>query len=142
MFTRNAVLNGIIMKLPVAFFVGCRRFRCIPLFLELPHAVFCNADDGSVPSSMCRTSFPLVHCRSNFPCCSWSVRFQIALSVPVRNVFNEGKLVRETAVANFATVQQEGEKQVRRNIEFYNLATIISAGYRWFWSLSLCWLLC
>ena len=33
-------------------------------------------------------------------------------------------------VAKFATVQQEGERQVSREIEFYNLDVIISVGYR------------
>ena len=33
-------------------------------------------------------------------------------------------------VANFATVQNEGNRQVERNIEYYNLDVIISVGYR------------
>ena len=33
-------------------------------------------------------------------------------------------------VANFATVQKEGNRQVERNVEFYNLEMIISIGYR------------
>jgi len=33
-------------------------------------------------------------------------------------------------VAKFATVQKEGNRQVERNIEFYNLEMIISIGYR------------
>ena len=33
-------------------------------------------------------------------------------------------------VANFATVQKEGEREVTRNVEYYNLDMIISVGYR------------
>ena len=33
-------------------------------------------------------------------------------------------------VANFATVQMEGERTVTRNIDYYNLDMIISVGYR------------
>lgn len=36
----------------------------------------------------------------------------------------------ESTVANFATVQMEGNRKVERNIEFYNLDVIISVGYR------------
>ena len=37
---------------------------------------------------------------------------------------------RESTVANFATVQEEGNREVVRNIEYYNLDVIISVGYR------------
>ena len=35
-----------------------------------------------------------------------------------------------STVAKFATVQMEGERQVERNVEYYNLDVIISVGYR------------
>lgn len=35
-----------------------------------------------------------------------------------------------STVANFATVQMEGNRKVERNIEFYTLDVIISVGYR------------
>lgn len=35
-----------------------------------------------------------------------------------------------SAVANFATVQKEGVREVTRNIDYYNLDMIISVGYR------------
>ena len=45
-----------------------------------------------------------------------------------------GNALREEAdsstVANFATVQTEGNREVVRNIEYYNLDLIISVGYR------------
>lgn len=36
----------------------------------------------------------------------------------------------DSTVANFATVQDEGKRQVTRDIEYYNLDMIISVGYR------------
>ena len=47
-----------------------------------------------------------------------------------KNIYEEGELVREATVANFATVQNEGNRQVETNIEYYNLDVIISVGYR------------
>jgi prophage maintenance system killer protein len=46
------------------------------------------------------------------------------------NIFSEGELDKYSTVANFATVQIEGEREVVRQIEFYNLDAIISIGYR------------
>lgn len=48
----------------------------------------------------------------------------------INNVFTEGELQRASTVANFATVQIEGGRNVERQIEFYNLDVIISVGYR------------
>lgn len=36
----------------------------------------------------------------------------------------------ESTVANFATVQIEGDREVERTIQYYNLDVIISVGYR------------
>lgn len=52
------------------------------------------------------------------------------LLILFKNIYEEGELVREATVANFATVQNEGNRQVERNIEYYNLDVIISVGYR------------
>lgn len=47
----------------------------------------------------------------------------------INNALKE-ELVGVTAtVANFATVQTEGEREVTRDIEYYNLDVIISVGY-------------
>jgi hypothetical protein len=46
------------------------------------------------------------------------------------NVFSEGELLKDSTVANFATVQNEGGRNVERLIEYYNLDVIISVGYR------------
>ncbi len=46
------------------------------------------------------------------------------------NIFKTDELNRESTVAKFATVQQEGAREVRRMIDFFNLDAIISVGYR------------
>ncbi len=46
------------------------------------------------------------------------------------NIFETNELQKDTTVRNFRTVQQEGERQVNRDIEYYNLDAIISVGYR------------
>ena len=35
-----------------------------------------------------------------------------------------------STIANFATVQKEGDREVTRDIDYYNLDMIISVGYR------------
>jgi len=46
------------------------------------------------------------------------------------NIFAENELIKEATCAIFAQVQKEGEREVTRNIEYYNLDAIISVGYR------------
>lgn len=48
----------------------------------------------------------------------------------INNIFEEGELDKNSTVAKFATVQLEGEREVERLIEYYNLDVIISVGYR------------
>ena len=57
-------------------------------------------------------------------------RDKSTISRHVKNIFSEGELQRESTVANFATVQTEGDRQVERTIDYYNLDVIISVGYR------------
>lgn len=57
-------------------------------------------------------------------------RDKSTISRHIKNVFEEDELERAATVANFATVQTEGDRQVTRNIEYYNLDVIISVGYR------------
>ena len=57
-------------------------------------------------------------------------RDKSTISRHLRNVFNEGELSESATVAKFATVQTEGERQVSRDINYYNLDAIISVGYR------------
>ena len=51
----------------------------------------------------------------------------------INNIFNEGELIKEVVVANFATTTRHGAiegKTQTRNVEYYNLDVIISVGYR------------
>jgi len=57
-------------------------------------------------------------------------RDKSVISRHVKNIFEEGELDYMSTVAKNATVQNEGGKEVLRQIEFYNLDVIISVGYR------------
>ena len=57
-------------------------------------------------------------------------RDKSTVSRHIKNVFEDGELMRESTVAKFATVQNEGNRQVERLIDYYNLDVIISVGYR------------
>lgn len=57
-------------------------------------------------------------------------RDKSTISRHIKNVFEEGELEQLATVANFATVQTEGVRQVERQIDYYNLDVIISVGYR------------
>jgi len=48
----------------------------------------------------------------------------------LKNIFDQGELIKEATCAKIAQVQNEGGREVIRNIEFYNLDAIISVGYR------------
>lgn len=52
------------------------------------------------------------------------------ISMHVRNIFEEGELNPEATVKKSLTVRQEGNRRVRRELEFYNLDMIIAVGYR------------
>lgn len=57
-------------------------------------------------------------------------RNKSTISRHIKNVFEEGELSSDSTVAYFATVQQEGDRYVERNLVYYNLDMIISIGYR------------
>lgn len=57
-------------------------------------------------------------------------RDKSTISRHIKNVFADGELLEEATVANFATVQMEGNREITRNITHYNLDVIISVGYR------------
>lgn len=48
----------------------------------------------------------------------------------LRNIYDSGELDKVSTCAKFAQVQQEGNRAVRRELEYYNLDAIISVGYR------------
>jgi hypothetical protein len=52
------------------------------------------------------------------------------ISHHIQNIIDEGELQPEATVKKYLTVQQEGTRQVRRNLDYYNLDMIISVGYR------------
>jgi prophage maintenance system killer protein len=57
-------------------------------------------------------------------------RDKSVISRHLRNIYREDELSSEATVAKTATVQNEGERTVSRQIEYYNLDAIISVGYR------------
>ena len=56
-------------------------------------------------------------------------RDKSVISRHIKNALEE-ELEKDSTVANFATVAKEGNREVNRNIEYYNLDMIISVGYR------------
>ena len=57
-------------------------------------------------------------------------RDKSVISRHIKAIFQERELTYEGSVAKNATVQTEGNRQVIRDVEFYNLNVIISVGYR------------
>ncbi len=57
-------------------------------------------------------------------------RDKSVISRHLSNIFKEKELEKKATVANFATVQIEGERSVSRKIEHFNLDAILSVGYR------------
>ncbi|MBT8421202.1 MAG: virulence RhuM family protein [Gammaproteobacteria bacterium] len=52
------------------------------------------------------------------------------ISLHLKNIYDEGELVPEATTEDFSVVRQEGARQIRRNLTFYNLDAVISVGYR------------
>lgn len=48
----------------------------------------------------------------------------------INNALKEELCDLDSTVAKFATVQGEGSRKVKRNVEYYNLDMILSVGYR------------
>lgn len=57
-------------------------------------------------------------------------RDKSVISRHLHNVFKEGELEQEATVAKNATVQREGDREVVREIEYFNLDAVLSVGYR------------
>ncbi len=69
----------------------------------------------------------------------WLTQIQLAdlfsttkqnISLHIKNIFDEEELIKETTVKKYLTVQKEGDREVSRDIEYYNLDMIIAVGYR------------
>lgn len=52
------------------------------------------------------------------------------ISEHLSNIYETNELNKQSTVRNFRTVQQEGDRSVNRELEYYNLDAIISVGYR------------
>lgn len=53
-----------------------------------------------------------------------------AINKHLKNIFETGELSRSATVSKMEIVQEEGERDVARRVEFYNLDAIIAVGYR------------
>ena len=52
------------------------------------------------------------------------------ISIHTKNIFKEGELVPEATVKESLTVQNEGEREVKRTLTYYNLELILAVGFR------------
>ncbi len=69
----------------------------------------------------------------------WLTQSQIAeiykttqenISMHIKNIYKDGELEKNSTNKKFLLVQNEGNRQVKRNIDHYNLDMIIALGYR------------
>ena len=69
----------------------------------------------------------------------WATELQIAqlfdrdrtvVSKHIKNIFNEGELFKDATSAKIALVRKEGDREIIRDVQHYNLDVIISVGYR------------
>jgi hypothetical protein len=52
------------------------------------------------------------------------------ISEHIKHIFEDGELAREATVRLFRTVQMEGEREVSREVECYNLDMVLALGFR------------
>lgn len=69
----------------------------------------------------------------------WLTKYQIAdiykttrqnIEQHIKNIYSDNELQENSTCKNFLQVQNEGNRQVKRNIDHYNLDMIIALGYR------------
>ncbi len=53
-----------------------------------------------------------------------------AINKHLKNIFETGELERDSTVSILEIVRQEGSREVKRQLEYYNLDAIIAVGYR------------
>lgn len=53
-----------------------------------------------------------------------------AISKHVKNIFDSKELIKKATVSRMETVQTEGGRSIKRNIEYYDLDLVLSIGYR------------
>ena len=52
-----------------------------------------------------------------------------AVNKHLNNIYGEGELTENATISKMEIVQKEGNRNVKRNVEFYNLDAIIAVGY-------------
>lgn len=69
----------------------------------------------------------------------WMTQAQIAelfgvtranVSAHLKNIYEDGDLTRDRTVKNYLTVRSEGDRDIRRHVDHYNLDAIMAVGYR------------
>lgn len=69
----------------------------------------------------------------------WATQAQIAqlfdvnsqaITKHLQNIYSEGELIKSSTSSKMEQVQSEGERSIKRQIEFYNLDAVIAVGYR------------
>ena len=53
-----------------------------------------------------------------------------AINKHLKNIFESGELSEKGTISKMETVRQEGSREVRRTVDFFNLDAIIAVGYR------------
>ena len=53
-----------------------------------------------------------------------------AITKHLKNIYDDAELIKEATCSKMEQVQLEGNRQVKRKVDFYNLDAIISVGYR------------
>jgi len=53
-----------------------------------------------------------------------------AISKHLKNIYDSGELAKNPTVSKMETVQTEGGRAIKREMEYYNLDAIIAVGYR------------
>ncbi len=53
-----------------------------------------------------------------------------AVSQHIKRIYEDGELMPEATIKKYLTVQDEGTRQVSRNLEHYNLQMIIAVGFK------------
>ncbi len=53
-----------------------------------------------------------------------------SISEHIKNIYQDGELEESATVRKFRTVQNEGDREVKRDLDYYNLDMILAVGYR------------
>ena len=52
------------------------------------------------------------------------------IGLHLKNIYSDEELLKETTTEKYSVVRKDGNRQVKRTLEFYNLDAIIAVGYR------------